>query len=197
MPKIVDHNQRKEALAEAAWRVIRREGIDGLSVRRVADEAGLSLGSLRHYFETQAELLTFSMQLVSERVHMRIQRLTFKGEPRHDMELVIAELMPFNEERRVEAEVWLAFAGKAIADPVIQALGQEAHDQLYAGFRRMIDLLVTHNLMRSSIDAEFEAKRLHALVDGLVLHHTAFPERLTREDISRVIASHLDSFVMK
>jgi len=96
MPKIVDHQQRKENIAEAAWRVIRRDGLDGVSVRRIAQEMGISLGSLRYYFDNQHELLAFAMRLVSQRVHHRIQNLPFTGEPRHDMEQVIAQLLPLD-----------------------------------------------------------------------------------------------------
>ena len=87
MPKIVDHNKRKKQIAEAVWRIIVREGLDSVSVRRVADEMTMSLGSIRHYFNSQDELLSFSMQLVSQRVNERIQALPFTGMVRQDMEM--------------------------------------------------------------------------------------------------------------
>lgn len=197
MPKIVDHLRRKEELAEAAWRVIRREGLDHVSVRRVADEAGMSLGSLRHYFDTQSELLAFSMRLVSDRVRRRIEKLSFTGDPRRDIEMVIAEILPLDEERQAEAEVWLAFAGKAVSDPSIRDLSLEVHDDLYAGFRRMIDMLTERKLTAEDIDAEVEAKRLHAVVDGLAVHATTFPDRLSQAEMLRIISHHLDSFILK
>lgn len=192
MPKIVDHQIRKEQLAEAAWKVIRREGLDKLSVRRVADEAGISLGSLRHYFETQAELLTFSMRLLSKRVNERIQQLTFTEDMRRNMELVIAELLPLDEERTAEAELWLVFAGKAISDPAIRELSLEVHDELYAGFRSMIDSLIKLNLAKDEIDPEEETKTLHAIVDGLVVHRVMVPERIEAGEMQMVVSRHLD-----
>ncbi|MFC4098806.1 TetR/AcrR family transcriptional regulator [Paenibacillus xanthanilyticus] len=195
MPKIVDHQQRKEELAEAAWRVIRKEGLDGLSVRRVAEEAGISLGSLRHYFHTQDELIAFSMRLISERANARIDRLPFNGQPYHDMMLVLAELIPLDEERLSEAEVWLAFSGKAVSDPVIRELSREVFDSLYVGFRRSLEQLIAHKLTREGIDASLESRRLHALIDGLVLHLATFPERLGREEVMQVVAYHLQSIL--
>lgn len=192
MPKIVDHQIRKEQLAEAAWRVIRREGLDKLSVRRVADEAGISLGSLRHYFETQADLLSFSMQLLSRRANERIQKLAFTDDIRRNMEMVIAELLPLDEERAAEAELWLAFVGKANSDPAIRELSLQVHDELYAGFRQMIDNLITLHLAREGIDAEEEAKALHALVDGLAVHRAMLPERIEAEEIRRIVSRYLD-----
>ena len=60
VPKIVDPEQRRHELGEAALRVIHRDGIHGASLRNVAKEAGMSMGALRHYFDSQAEMLMFS-----------------------------------------------------------------------------------------------------------------------------------------
>ncbi|BBI31011.1 hypothetical protein KCTCHS21_04100 [Cohnella abietis] len=153
---------------------------------------GISLGSLRYYFHTQEELLAYSMRLVSLRVNERIARLPFNGEPRHDIEMIIAELSPLDEERLAEAEVWLAFAGKAVSNATIRALSREVHEELYAGFRRMIDLLVSMKLTKEGINAEYEAKRLHALTDGLILHYTTFPESRSKEEFMQAVSYHLD-----
>ncbi len=44
MPTIVDHDERRERIAEAAWRVIEREGPEGANLRRIAREAGHTTG---------------------------------------------------------------------------------------------------------------------------------------------------------
>jgi len=196
MPKIVNHDERREQLAEAAWRVIRREGLDGVTVRSVADEAGMSLGSLRHYFVTQSELLAFSMRMVSDRVNQRIANLPLNGEPRHDIELIIGELMPLDDERLAESEVWISFTGRAMVDPTFRALSHEVHGALYDGFRRIILGLMQLKLTREDIDAELETRRLHALVDGLVIHSVTNAERHDPAEMWRVVKLHLDELIV-
>ncbi|MGH3548110.1 MAG: hypothetical protein ACRDQU_08350 [Pseudonocardiaceae bacterium] len=39
-----------------------RSGLQQASLRAVADEATLNLGSVRHYFDNQQELMRFAMQ---------------------------------------------------------------------------------------------------------------------------------------
>src|SRR3712207_7028502 len=107
-------NRRRAELAEAVWTVIRRDGLQRASVRNVAREAGLSMGSLRHYFATQAELLCFAMQLVGERARARVRAIEPADDPRETAERLLRELVPLDEERRAEAEVWLAFTGHAL-----------------------------------------------------------------------------------
>jgi len=64
--------------------VIRRDGLEHASVRNVAREAGLSSGSLRHMFRTQAELLVFAMNQVVDRIESRLDSLDPTGDPRRD-----------------------------------------------------------------------------------------------------------------
>jgi AcrR family transcriptional regulator len=120
MPKIVDHEQRRRELGHAVWRVIRRDGVDHASVRTVAEEAGWSPGALRHYFATQSELLAFAMRLVVERIEARIAALDRATDPRQAVEQVLHELLPLDDERRAENEVWLAFTARALTDPELR-----------------------------------------------------------------------------
>ena len=62
MPKIVDHDVQRVKFAEAAMRLIARHGLDGLTMRAVAAEAGLSYGSLFHYFNSTDELLMHAVR---------------------------------------------------------------------------------------------------------------------------------------
>lgn len=52
MPKIVDHDERRELYLDAMFRVIERDGADALSIRSVAAEAGGSKSSIANYFSS-------------------------------------------------------------------------------------------------------------------------------------------------
>jgi AcrR family transcriptional regulator len=193
MPRKVDPAQRRAELAEAVWTVIRRDGLQRASVRNVAREAGLSMGSLRHYFATQDELLCFAMQLVGERARARVRALQPAADPRATAERLLQELVPLDTERRAESEVWLAFTGHALVDPGQRAIHQEIHDQLNGACATAITLLADAGLTPAGLDVALEAARLHALLDGLAVHAVMRPERVTPAQITAVIARHLDS----
>jgi AcrR family transcriptional regulator len=192
MPKLVDHERRRSQLAEAVWTVIRRDGLERASVRNVAREAGLSMGSLRHYFATQAELLCFAMQLVGDRARARIAALPPTADARQAAERLLHELVPLDDERRAEAEVWLAFTGRALVDPEQRAIYERIHDQLRAACTRAVTLLVDAGLTAGSLDVALEASRLHALLDGLALHAVVRPAAVTPSRVKAVLARHLE-----
>ena len=194
MPKVVDVEARRRELAEAVWGVIRRDGLERASVRNVAREAGLSMGSLRHYFGTQAELLAFAMRLVTERVHRRIEGLDLSGSgARQAVERVLAEVLPLDGERRAEAEVWLALTGRALVDPELRALRDEAYDLLHTLCRRSVAALVEAGEAARGVDVGLEAERLYAVIDGLAVHAVVRPRRLPPDRTTAVLARHLDS----
>lgn len=188
MPKSVDHEQRRRELAEAVWRVIRRTGVDGASVRAVAHEAGWSAGALRHYFRTQSELLDFAIELAAERIRRRISALELADDPRRAVEQLLSELLPLDDERRAENEVWLAFTARALIDPELRARHAEIDAALRAAALRAVEMLG----LPAGRERALEAERLHALLDGLALHAAMRPKRMPPRRIIAVLRRHLD-----
>lgn len=188
MPKVVDHEQRRRELAEAVWRVIRRTGVDGASVRTVAHEAGWSAGALRHYFRTQSALLDFAIELAADRIRDRLAALEFADDPRRAVEQLLSELLPLDDERQAENEVWLAFTARALIDAQLQVRQVEIDDELRAACVRAVGMLG----LPAGRERALEAERLHALLDGLALHGATRPDRLPPRRIVAVLRRHLD-----
>ncbi|WP_407342152.1 TetR/AcrR family transcriptional regulator [Pengzhenrongella phosphoraccumulans] len=193
MPRYVDPVARRKDIAEAVWRVIHRDGVDGASVRAVAREAGLSSGSLRHYFATQNELLAFTMQLVTDRVRTRIQAIAPSSDVRAYVEAVLAELLPLDAERLSEMEIWLAFTGQGLIDPTLRTLRAESAQLMLGVCHRLLAELITSGDVDPGLDLELEAERLHAVLDGIALHALTMPERVTPDVMRGVIGAHLTS----
>jgi AcrR family transcriptional regulator len=193
MPKVVDHEQRRRELGHAVWRVIRRDGVDHASVRTVAEEAGWSAGALRHYFATQSELLAFAMRLVVERIEGRIATLGRATDPRQAVEQVLHELLPLDDERRAENEIWLAFTARALIDPDLRAQHAEVHDALHRACASAMLTLAAADRANAGTATALQAERLHALTDGLAVHTALRPDVMAPEHIVAVVRLHLDA----
>jgi AcrR family transcriptional regulator len=186
MPRLVDHEQRREELAAALWRLVLRDGIEAASVRRVAAEAGWSTGSLRHYFGTQPELLAFAMELVMQRVSERVAAIAREPDRRALAERLLHEVLPLDAERHAEMQVWLAFTARSFVEPALRELRDRAHAGLRSLCRAAADLLAAPY-------PEREAERLHALIDGLALHAVLDPATTTPARQVELLAAELDA----
>ncbi|EIT84442.1 putative transcriptional regulator [Fictibacillus macauensis ZFHKF-1] len=189
MPKIVDHQQRKEKIAEAAWTVIREKGIKGASVRNIAQACGLSLGALRHYFTTQEELLIFTMNSVKERAEARIAYVYEQPLPMLEKILgILYELLPTDENKRAEMEVWFEFTAHLRSE---NASFDAEHDGILSICQTVIQALATHDVLLPNLSISLEIERLYALIDGLALHALLDSKRLPSEQMKQTVAYHL------
>lgn len=177
VPMRLDHDERRTELAEAVWRVIRREGVRGASVRGVAREAGLSMGSVRYFFGTQEELLHFAMRAVIARATARIQAgasdreaLVIRGDAADAAAQLLEQILPLDEERLGEAQVWLAFTVQGAVDEGMAGIRQEADEGVRQLCEKCVTDLASLGLVGSDRDIGLEVERLWSLMDGLTLH---------------------------
>lgn len=192
MPKRVDHEERRRHLAEATWRLIQRDGLEGVSVRTVAREAGVSVGSLRHYFASQSELLAFALKMVGERIEKRLAQLELGKDLRADIQAVVDQILPLDEERTTETIIWLAFLGRAVADEKLRELAAVSNAIIHGLFLRITENMLRYGLLPDDADPKLEARRLHALVDGLAVHAVTDRPPWSAEKVREVVAYHLN-----
>jgi DNA-binding transcriptional regulator YbjK len=189
VPRIVDHEQRRQEIADALWRVIRRDGFAAASVRTVSAEAGWSTGAIRHYFSSQSELTAFAMATLGERVQARVAQAGQRVTDLDTLAEFVEEVLPLDAQRRGESEVWLALTAAARTDPALGALAEEAH----RGLRSLCESAVRYVAAQAgaSLDVRLETDRLHALVDGLAVHGTMYPRLMPRTRMRAAVRAHL------
>jgi TetR/AcrR family transcriptional regulator, transcriptional repressor of bet genes len=171
MPKQVDHERRRADIAAAVWRVTVEEGLPAVSMRCVADMAGVSLGQVQHYFAGKDDLLMVAVELIGERFTRRYAAAQpADPTPLARARAFLVQMLPLDEERVVEAHVGSAFLAYATHSPRIAEF-------LRGGFVWATDLLVGWiedgrrvGQVSPSREPRREARTLLALVDGLAGH---------------------------
>lgn len=185
MPKVIDHDRKRQAIAEATWRTIAKRGLDATTLREIADEAQCSTGVLAHYFADKDALLLHTLQAAIERTAARMEERCRNADGLAALRAVIHEALPLNEERRGEWHIWLGFWGRAINDAALT--GQQT--RWYALWRCAVQTLIQacqrDGVLRADLDTAREADALVALVDGLGIQALFEPERMSaREQIA-------------
>ncbi|VXB93290.1 Transcriptional regulator, TetR family [Arthrobacter sp. 9V] len=129
MPKIVDHDQRRLELVDATWRIIARLGMEGATMREIAEEAGFANGALKPYFPTKDLLLTSAFGHVFNRTNQRITARTEGLSGVEALRAFCAEVLPLDEERVNEARIVIPFWQKALNDADMAALHSASMSQ--------------------------------------------------------------------
>jgi len=193
MPKIVNHEQKRKSIAEAAWNIIKQEGVEKASIRRVATEAGMSAGALRHYFSTQDEMLLFIMNYYLEEGKKRSQNKEWSENPLQAVEEVLLELVPIDEEKKIETSVWWIFALRSLTSNSLKERIKELTNGTYELANSMIEILVLKGILSDSINVGLETSRLSVLIEGLSIHALLRPDVYTPEKVKEVIHFHLET----
>ncbi|HSO16276.1 MAG TPA: TetR family transcriptional regulator C-terminal domain-containing protein [Arthrobacter sp.] len=202
MPKFVDAALRRQEVVEAVFRIVAADGLERASLREVADEAELAVGSVRHYFASSEELLTHSFGVVVDRIVGRLtaadERLAEAqpGTAEHHQGVLtlLGELLPLDDERAVDACVWMAFKNAARTKPFLAAEADRSHRAVAAIVGRLVMDVSSAADTGVAVDQQrlvTEAERLLATLDGLTMHALLQPEWMTAQMCGDVLESHL------
>ena len=161
VPKLVDHDVRRREIAQAVWAVIAERGIEGVTLRSVAAEAGVSVGRIQHYHASREELVRDSCR---ELLKAATQRFEAAGDatPVERLRRLILGRIPTTPEFAIGTSIWLAYEAKSVDDPVIAELVQRGHA---GGVRETAALLGECGVA----DAPAVALRLMATAEGLAI----------------------------
>lgn len=194
VPKQVDHQQRRGQIAEALLRVVADRGLEAVSLRHVAAEAGVTSGTVQHYFASKEAMIEFAMQSASARYRDRmdsaVAALGDDPEPRRLVGALLTALLPLDERQEADARVGLAFQAYAARQrSAAEHLGEQS-----SGLRDFLADQVS--IARSSSDARtglppmLAATALLALAEGLAVQ--VLSSEVTSHIALLVLNAHLD-----
>jgi len=171
VPKVVDHEQRRHAIAEAVWRLAAGSGLEAVSLAEVAAEAGVSKGHVQHYFANRDELLRYAAGRAGERRCARV--LGHLPDPLTPLDLLraaLAAFLPTDADSRTDALLENAFLIRAVTDERLAADLLSVHRQTLGALQRLLADAQETGQLRADLDPAVEAPRLLALTTGLATH---------------------------
>ena len=136
MPKIVDHEKRRDEIALVACRVVAEHGFDQATIVRIAREAGYTTGMVAHYYDTKQEIVIAALRLILRRIEERLTRPS--GEAQPDLLTVLTEALPVDEHRYIECAFWTAFWGQVPADKRLKRINAWVHREYMRLFERCL-----------------------------------------------------------
>lgn len=194
MPKQVDHEARRQRIADAVCRLAAREGLDGASLRRVAAEAGVSMGQVQHYFTTKDEMLLFAFRTMGARVERRLSAAAQAADrplsTRELLRTLLVAMLATDAEGRFEAPLWIAFLARAVVQPRLAEPFREGGSSLTSFAADRLRSAQEAGEVSSTLDPEREATTLFALADGLMIRALLVPD--TAPDALATIDYQLD-----
>jgi AcrR family transcriptional regulator len=176
-PKLGMAPVRREQIVRATIRCLARDGYAGLTMKRVAAEAGVSQGILHYYFRDKAAMLAAAALRVTADLDRRVAaEARGARDARGRLRAVVRACLETAVESRDFWTVFIEFWGEALHDRRLAAVNRRA----YARARRLIGATLARGRAAGDVrpvNLEEAAAVVLGLLDGLSLQLT-FDRRL-------------------
>ncbi|WP_256374515.1 TetR/AcrR family transcriptional regulator [Brachybacterium sp. HMSC06H03] len=118
--------ERDARVVAAAWRLIAREGLGALTVKALADEAGVAPSSMLYTMPNHAVVRERALAAIAPAIRKRINALP--AEPAEGSErarMLLEAMLPLDAERRLEASVLQVLSASALTESGLQPIWRE------------------------------------------------------------------------
>lgn len=190
---VVDDNVtfRRAQILCSAIRLVAREGVDRARLKDIANDAGVSLGLVQHYFRTRQELMEQSfhtMMGVSLDAWHRLSELGLDPlvELVAGIRLHVFGTVTFADRWGFWVEMWAS----ARRDPAISLIAHRVYEMWTEPLSNSIDSLARSKAARIDGTPEQTALVVMALIDGLAVRSLVDPNSLNADQMySHLITS--------
>ena len=166
-----DPESSRFAIIMAVWKLIAHGGIEAVTFRRVAEQAGVSVGRVQHHFGTREQLVRAACHEMIEGSHASYHELP--TDPIVRLEHIVTHAIPDSPATRFGTSVWYAYLAKSVDDAEIGELlvqtKRGTEDECVALIEQVRAGAAGDTGAAGVGDARTLARRLLALADGLAL----------------------------
>lgn len=191
---------RRRTLIEAAIRCLARDGIEGLSVRHICAEAGVSVGLINHHFPNKDALVAAVYRHMSAELGKALRAAVDAAPPEPRARLSAYIAASFSPPTLVPEvlDIWIVFWGMCRHTPEIA----RAHEETYAATIALLSELITEvagaaRPVGTLPDARLAAIGLNALLDGLWLEWCLNPRFFATEEGIRLAETYVDGLLAR
>ena len=191
MPRTAITSQ--DDLTDALMRVVVKHGLDAVSIRSVAREAGVSIGTVQYHFATKDDLLLAAYQRVIDQVTARAHSLAERPPSAGAyVRALLRELLPLDDRSEAELRVALAFTARSVHSPRLTELYTQGYRALVDAVANALRAAVERGETAPEVEPRRHATEAVALADGLAWHLLCAPSALAADAAAAALDAYLD-----
>jgi AcrR family transcriptional regulator len=167
MPRKVDHKERREAFLAAAYRTIKKKGVDAATIRAVAREAGFTTGALVHYVSSKDKLLVQASEYSARDVRANMEAAEALPDKLEALRQVLYLALPSDEDKRGNWNFFLGFWERSIHNAAVRRVTQLRYTEWLSRTERLIKAAQDAGKVAEDVDPKLASRSVVALIDGI------------------------------
>lgn len=162
--------EQRERILRSAIPLVAERGADNVRLRDVSVAAGVSIGTLQHYFTTRDGLLLEAFSYHSMAIIAELNAVGHADDPWKRLETLYLTLSN-SEQFRQRCVVWLEFAGAASRDATVRAMMNRVYEEWRVPVQAAICEGAANGLFKPVMPAAEITDTVLAVIDGFELAH--------------------------
>jgi TetR/AcrR family transcriptional repressor of bet genes len=186
------HSKAQAKLIQATLDSLKEEGVDGCSVRKICERAGMAVGLINYHFGTLNDLLAAAyLELAFSLMDEAIAKSHSTSMPRQRLSVFIQETFSDSVMQRKILRAWVVFWGMIDRAPQIK----QAHDSSNQAFRVFLEQSFTELDRVHSVkpSPRLAAIGLTAIIDGLWLEWCLSSETFSADEAAILCEQWVDA----
>lgn len=177
---------RREELLIAAQAAIGKFGLQGSTIARIADKAGMSQGLVHHYFPNKSKLIEDTMWYTHLQFRNDVAKELKKvSSPEEKLAAFIAVWLSEKWYRKGIADIWISFIGEVPFNKNLARIQYTIHRETYDNIVSLLNPILPPE------EAKKVANCLVCLMDGLWVRRSFVNKSFTRNDALKLMYDYV------
>ncbi len=197
MPKIVDHETRREDIARAAFRVIRRKGVAKATIRDIARESGSSVGAVIHYIPSKDHIFLQAAEYSSVVIRGKMEHAEHEHEGIDALRHVLYEGLPLDDEMIGHWKIWFGFWQLSETSELIRAATHDRYDESYRRYGKLIKAAQKAGDVPADLNVAEATAALICQMDGIGVHAMISGRAQSAKKVKKQIDAWIDQVLCR
>jgi AcrR family transcriptional regulator len=185
--------QRRKELLGVVYEAVSESGVDGVTMRQIAEAADISTGTINYHFKNKHNLLILAMEAAYE---LPEDWLVYKGSPFSQLQRLAMGYV-FRSSRDRFWRFWINYTAHSTRDEEMR----EHQNKRYERQRKFWGELLRDGIAAGEVDPDVDPERaaneLLLIAHGLVVRQLQSPTPANRDEAREILGERFDRLAIK
>ena len=192
----IDRKARREGFFAAAYRMIKKHGIAGVTARSVAAEAGFTTGALVHYVKSMDELLVSSSEYAARDVRAKMIEAEGLPDPVEALRAVLYLALATDSDKRGNWNFFLGFWERSVHNAAVRKVTHLRYEEWLKRVTKLLRAIKRAGRLSDDVDIGVAARACVAVIDGIAIQAMRSGKPPSAAQQRKIIDTYIEKWLL-
>jgi AcrR family transcriptional regulator len=185
--------RRRKELLGVVYEAVSESGVDGVTMRQIAEAAGISTGTINYHFKNKHNLLILALEAAYE---LPEDWKIYEGSPFSQLQRLAMGYV-FRSSRDRFWRFWINYTAHSTRDEGMRQHQNVRYERQVRFWRDLLRDAIATGEVDPEIDPKAAANELLLIAQGLVIRQIQSPTATTRDEARAILAERFERMALK